>query len=405
MLLIAFQGGAFLFRKPLIHRAVLEEFEGRYLPVDVICHNLQTAEKQRLAHYVEVLGERVHNVDTPLCREGFEPGIIVLLCEGIIHGFHETVGGKPVGNGVADGLRLRLAAGLDAHAERLRQLYVVVPVDAENLLNHIALARDIYHIGRGLHKSTSRPLLKEVVVQGFKDLLNGFVAYLLADESFYPVVVQVYLCAADGLGIHLDLLADDLSSGQLLNEECGPQGTVLCGLRVCSPLVAEAGVCGKLLALCSAADTHGVEVRAFDEHVHRAVADAGILASEHARKAHGADGIGNNHVLCGELALHAVQGLQDLSLPCPADNDLAAADFIGIKGMEGLAVLEQDEVGDVHHVIDGLEADGHELVLQPLGGRRNLYALHGDAYVAGGAVRVQDLHRDFLAFALAESVH
>ena len=67
-------------------------------------------------------------------------------------------------------------------------------------------------------------------------------AYFLAYEVLYTVVVQLYAGAADGLGIELPHLADNLSACNLSDEEGGTLGSVKGGFRVCATLEAEACV-------------------------------------------------------------------------------------------------------------------------------------------------------------------
>ena len=404
VLFVVGQRGAVRLRKALVHGAVLEELQGSGLPVQVVGHHLQTVQEHRLPHHVQVLAQRVHNVDATLCREGFQLGIIVLLGEGVVHGLHKAVGGQPVGDGVTRGFGIRLLGGVHAHPKVLGQLDVVVPVDAEDFFHHVALAGHVHHVGRGRHQGTIGLLLQELVIQAFQDLFNGFMADFLADEMLDALVVQLNLRPANLLGIYLTDLAHNLSAGHLLDKEGGAFGGVQGGLGVCPALEAEAGVRGKLLALGRAADAHGVEVSSLDEHVHGAVRDAGILSAEHARDAHGAIGVGNNHVTGMQAALDAVQGTDFLPFGGAAHNHLGHH-LGGVEGVQRLAGLEEHEVGNVHHVVDGLEADGHQPLLQPFRAGGHLHALHRDAGVAGRALAVQHLHGDGLPFPFAESLH
>ena len=271
MLLIALKGGAVLFREPLVYGTVLKELKGRCLAVEVICHNLKAAQKQRLAHDVKVTAQGVHNVDAALCGISLKLCIIVLLGERVIHGFREAVGRKEVGDVVTDGLGLRLGTGLDTHPESLGQLNVIVAVDAEDFLNYVALTGNIHHISRGGHKCSGGCFFHKLVVQALKDLLDGAMADLLPYEMLNPVIVQLNHCTADGLGIEFTDLTHNLTTGNSGDEEGGALCGIKCGLGVCATLKAEACVCGESLALGGFADAHGVEVCTLYEHVHGAV--------------------------------------------------------------------------------------------------------------------------------------
>ena len=73
--------------------------------------------------------------------------------------------------------------------------------------------------------------------------------------------------------------------------------------------------------------------------------------------------------------------------------------------MERLAGFKEHEVGDVHNVVDGLEANGKEPFLQPFRAGSNLHALYGDAGVAGGAVLRENFHGDGLSITFLEGFH
>ena len=61
---------------------------------------------------------------------------------------HEAVGGQPVGDGVAGGFRVRLLGRVHTHAQVLRQLDIVVAVDAEHFLHHVAFAGHVDTVSR-----------------------------------------------------------------------------------------------------------------------------------------------------------------------------------------------------------------------------------------------------------------
>ena len=122
----------------------------------------------------------------------------------------------------------------------------------------------------------------------------------------YAVVIQLNTGADNGLGVELADFADHLSACNFRDKKGGALGCIKCSLGVCAALEAEAGVCGKSLALGGFADAHGVEVCALDEDINGAVRYAGIFTAEYAGNAHGAFGIGYDNVKSMELAVKAV---------------------------------------------------------------------------------------------------
>ena len=73
----------------------------------------------------------------------------------------------------------------------LRQFYIVIAVDSENLLHHVALTVNIYHIRRSSHFCAALTLLDEIVSEVGQYVFNDIVTDFLADESLDPVIVQV----------------------------------------------------------------------------------------------------------------------------------------------------------------------------------------------------------------------
>ena len=61
--------------------------------------------------------------------------------------------------------------------------------------------------------------------------------------------------------------------------------------------------------------------------------------------------------------------------------------------MQGLAQLEQHEIGDVHQVVLGIDARGAKAVLHPLGRRTDLAARDRNADVAGSGLGIFDADR------------
>ena len=74
-----------------------------------------------------------------------------------------------------------------------------------------------------------------------------------------------------------------------------------------------------------------------------------------------------------------------------------AADLARVEGMQRLAQFEEHEVGHVDDVVDRFEADGHQFLLEPFGGRSDLDPADRDADVAGRGRSIQHLERNRIA--------
>ena len=74
------------------------------------------------------------------------------------------------------------------------------------------------------------------------------------------------------------------------------------------------------------------------------------------------------------------------------------SELVSIKGMEGLAVLQHHQIGDVDHVVNGSNPSSLQALLQPAGGRAHLHPLqlgHGEEATGlhGGLVGGLDCQR------------
>ena len=113
------------------------------------------------------------------------------------------------------------------------------------------------------------------------------------------------------------------------------------------------------------ADRTRIEIGALKEYVDRRIGHSRLSSSEDTGYAHRAFRIRNHDVGRSQSAFHSVKGNDLFSVRGSPDDDLPAFDLVCIEGMKRLTKLEKDEVGDVHDIVDRLQADGHQLLLEP----------------------------------------
>ena len=77
----------------------------------------------------------------------------------------------------------------------------------------------------------------------------------------------------------------------------------------------------------------------------------------------------------------------------PADDDLPARYLAQVKGVHGMAVLNHDEVGNIHDIVDGTQPRRVQVLPQPQGRRRDAHVLDDPGRVAGA--QVGRFHADF----------
>ena len=194
-----------------------------------------------------------------------------------------------------------------------------------------------------------------------------------------------------------------MGSRQFADKPGGPATGQGGDFRIGAPLETEGGVGLQLVFLGRLADRTGIEAGALQEDLGGRLGYTRILPAEHTRDAHRPRRIGNDDIGRRQGALDTVQRDNFLTLLRPADDDLSAADLGRIEGVQGLSELEQDEVGNIHHVVDGTQTDGQQLLLQPLRRFFHLHAREGDARISRSSGSILHFDRNFLPGALGEA--
>ena len=147
----------------------------------------------------------------------------------------------------------------------------------------------------------------------------------------------------------------------------------------------------------------GVEAGAFEEHAGCGVGNARVEASEHTGHAAGLFGVADHQVGGIECALHTVEGGELGAFGGTAHHNLVGGESVGVEGVQGLPESVQDEVGDIHHIVHRMHADGVELVAQPFGAVAHGHSLYGEAAVAHAAGGVGHFHTHGASLWLVDS--
>ena len=109
-----------------------------------------------------------------------------------------------------------------------------------------------------------------------------------------------------------------------------------------------------------AADGCRIEPRRLDQDALRRLGDHRIEAAHDAGERDGLFGIRDDEVFGSELALDAIQRLQDFAITRAADDDCATFQQVEIEGVRRMAEFVQRVVGGVSDVVDGAGAEHFE---------------------------------------------
>ena len=134
-----------------------------------------------------------------------------------------------------------------------------------------------------------------------------------------------------------------------------------------------------------AADVGALEFGAFEEDLFRVLRDAAVQPAHDPGEGDGLFRVADDEVFGMEFELLFVEGGDGLPLFGAPHDDLPAAHFGEVERVHGLTQFEQDEVGDVDHVVDGAQAAQREAAAQPL---RRLFDLQV-GHAVGDVARAQ----------------
>ncbi len=136
-----------------------------------------------------------------------------------------------------------------------------------------------------------------------------------------------------------------------------------------------------------------IKAGAFDEDIGCGIIDFGILSAHDTCKRHGFFTVADGQVFRRQSPFLAVERGEDVPLPCPFDDDLAAGEELEIECMQGMTVFQQDIVGYINHVIDGAHAYCRETVHHPCGRRPDGAAGDKSGRIPGASFDSFNLYR------------
>ena len=278
------------------------------------------------------------------------------------------------------------ATGLAGSRQRHR--HAVQTPDAHDLLVEIDLADKVRAEGRrkdgdllvaGLALDTAAQIGKD------GDLL--LIRDICADELAQARRAQGELdfLSLDGIDVH-DALAHR-AAAHACHEGRGDGGVLIAGARVHTALVAQGRLAHQAQVTARAARVRGREGRALQQHVNRGIGDLGLKPAHDASQGHVCVAVGDHRHIACELALCAVKRGELGAVLCRTHHDMALASGIGrkgveVKGMQGLAQLEEDVVGHIDDVVDGAAAHSGQALDHPVGRRPHLDAADNTGGVA-----------------------
>ncbi len=314
----------------------------------------QQTGKQRQAHRLDCLGERIRDRDRCLIGDKRVP---LRADEGVIDGLGQAASDQDVANRVFGDIRGFAAYIARGHARQCGR-NVVETEEAEHFLDQICLFVNVASIRRYRDAQTVVNLFR-VEAEAAEEL------QAVSDtDGAGRSVVQFRRTEADRLRRHLP--GDDVNrclGGAAAAIGNHPRrfrdhGQSVVGID--AALEPVRGVRLHAQPPRGAPDRRWIEPGTFEHHIARRRGDLRLEAAHDPAESDGALRVGDDDGIGIDLAHLTIETLHRLAWFSPANDDGVPADAIEVEGVQGMAEGDHHVVGDVDNVVDRAEADRFE---------------------------------------------
>ena len=268
---------------------------------------------------------------------------------------------------------------------------VVVAVDAQDFLDEVIGDGDVGAPGGDFDDVGGGGLPLGGEAEPAEDGAHGFGGQVEAGDLGEPLGGELDAGGRLLAGVGVDDAGVGGAARGLQQESHGAGGGEGGEFRVEALLEAEAGLRALVEGGGGTTGAGAVEVGGLQEHVGGVRFDLRVRAAHDAGEGDAGVGVCDEEVVGAELLVAAVEEGDALAGAGAADDDAALGEAVVVEGVEGLAGLQHDEVGDVDDVVDGALAGGDESLLEPVGRGADFDAPDDGDDVAQAEVRVGDL--------------
>ena len=273
-------------------------------------------------------------------------------------------------------------------------LHIIISIDTQDILHHIARTLHVDTIG-WYHKG--QPLFVLVLDLHLKreaDGLDDLRIDVLTNQVVDILETQVYDSILDGLGIDITDLHRHLTACQFLTEDGSLLQRIDGAIGIDATLEAERGIRAQTMTAGTLTDPCGMEVSALKHHILSGFIGSTALTAKDTSDTHRLLGITDSQIAIGEFMFLTVKSLERCTLRHRLHHNLMTFHHVCIEGMQRLAVCHHDVVGDIDDIIDRTQANGRQLVFQPVGRFLHFAIRHTDTGIALAGLLILDDHLD-----------
>ena len=214
--------------------------------------------------------------------------VISTLCQRVVHNLVEATSNKLLPYNV---LKLVLVVLVSLDYKRAfqlcRYLHIIIPVDAQDVFNHITRTLHIDTIRWNAKLYTVTCLRVNLHFQACDDRLYHFRLQVLAYQAINIIIFQRNLEVLHRFRINIVYFHRHLAPGKFLAHDGCLLQRIYYSIGVYSTLKAERCVRAKAVAACAFPYPCRMEIRAFKDYVPCSLIRAAALSAKYAGYAHG----------------------------------------------------------------------------------------------------------------------
>ena len=186
-------------------------------------NTFQSSIEKCLAHHIQISREWVHDLYDRIALT-----IIGTLGQRVVQNFIETLTHQLLTHEVGQFMLLIFFTLDDKRTFQLsRNLHIIISIDAQDILHHIAGTLHIHTIGRYLEGQCLRCLVEHLHLQALADALDRFYRNILTYKIVHILIAQFHHRILHRLGIDIADFHRHLTASQFLTKD----GSLLQGIN------------------------------------------------------------------------------------------------------------------------------------------------------------------------------
>ena len=182
------------------------------------------------------------------------------------------------------------------------------------------------------------------------------------------------------------------TAGKFFHHYCSQFQAIKSNIRINTSFKTERSIRIQAMTTGGLAHPGRMKISTFEEYIFGIFRRTGIQSAKHSGDTHGLFFVADHQVAFAQLAFYTVQSDKRGTFRHCLHNDFTALNLVGIEAVKRLTECMNNIVRNIHHIINGTQADDTELVLQPLRTLLYGYTFYGNSGITRTSLAV--FHRN-----------